>query len=232
MAVGYNPRTITDGLVLCLDAGNPKSYPGSGTTWTDLSGRRNNGTLTNGPTYSSANGGSIVFDGTNDYVSLASSSDFNLGTGNFTVECFVYLQDITSNAGYVGIVNRHNYANSTGWGIWKEGGGKFGFWYNAVSQINGTSNVATNQWYHIAAVRNGSTISLYVNGVLENSASNSSFNDASGPFGIGAADVGSTWNSSYPVKGFISNLRVLKGKGLTATEVSQNFNAMRNRFGI
>lgn len=58
-----------NGLVLCLDAGNTKSYPGSGTTWTDLSGRGNTGTLTNGPTYSSANGGSIVFDGTNDYVS-------------------------------------------------------------------------------------------------------------------------------------------------------------------
>ena len=57
-----------NGLVLALDAANTKSYPGSGTTWTDLSGRGNTGTLTNGPTYSSANGGSIVFDGTNDYV--------------------------------------------------------------------------------------------------------------------------------------------------------------------
>ena len=63
MGVAYNSRIITENLVLCLDAANSKSYPGSGTTWTDLSGNGNNATLTNGPTYSSANGGSIVFDG-------------------------------------------------------------------------------------------------------------------------------------------------------------------------
>ena len=60
----HSPRIITDGLVLCLDAANKQSYPGSGTVWTDLAGS-NNGTLTNGPTFSSANGGSIVFDACN-----------------------------------------------------------------------------------------------------------------------------------------------------------------------
>ena len=59
---------VTDGLVLNLDAGNPQSYPGSGTTWTDLSGNGNNGTLLNGVGYDSDNGGSLVFDGSNDYV--------------------------------------------------------------------------------------------------------------------------------------------------------------------
>jgi hypothetical protein len=124
------------------------------------------------------------------------------------------LKDITSNSGYVGIVNRHNYYTSTGWGLWKETGGKFGFWYNAVSQINGTTDVEINKWYHIAAVRNESTISLYVNGTLEGSTTNTSFNDASTSFGIGAADVGATWNSSYPVNGHISNFRILKGTAL------------------
>ena len=61
-------QIVRSGLVLHLDAARPASYPGSGTTWTDLSGQGNNGTLTNGPTYSSANGGSIVLDGTNDDV--------------------------------------------------------------------------------------------------------------------------------------------------------------------
>ena len=170
------------------------------------------------------------FDGTNDYVSIASSSDFNLGTGDFTVECFVYLQDITSNSGYVGIVNRHYYDGNTGWGIWKETGGKFGFWYNAATKINGTSNVAINQWYHIAAVRNGSTISLYVNGVLENSGSNSSFTDASTQLNIGIANAGGAWNAAYPLNGKVSNLRIYKGKGLTAAEVTQNFNAFKGRY--
>ena len=68
MSINYNPRIVTDGLVLLLDAGNTKSYPGTGTTWTDISRNGNNGTLTNGPTFDSANGGSLVFDGVDDYV--------------------------------------------------------------------------------------------------------------------------------------------------------------------
>ena len=64
----YGPRIVSNGLVLCLDAANKRSYPGTGTTWTDLSGNSNNGTLTNGPTFSAGNMGSILFDGTNDYV--------------------------------------------------------------------------------------------------------------------------------------------------------------------
>ena len=68
MSLGHGASIVRNGLVLYLDAANPKSYPGSGTTWKDLSGNGNNGTLVNGPTFNSANGGSIVFDGTNDYV--------------------------------------------------------------------------------------------------------------------------------------------------------------------
>jgi hypothetical protein len=76
MGIGYNPKIVTDGLVLCLDAANRKSYSGSGNTWTDLSGLGTNGTLTNGPTFSSGNGGSLVFDGINDYVSVTMPNPF------------------------------------------------------------------------------------------------------------------------------------------------------------
>ena len=72
MALVHSPSIVTNGLVLCLDAANRKSYPGSGDIWTDLSGNGNTGTLTNGPTYSSVNGGSIVLDGTNDYINFSS----------------------------------------------------------------------------------------------------------------------------------------------------------------
>jgi hypothetical protein len=73
---------------------------------------------------------------------------------------------------------------------------------------------------------------LYVNGVSENSATNSSFTDSSTSLGIGVANVGGAWNDTYPVNGYISNTRIYKGKGLTAAEVSQNFNALRGRFGV
>ena len=75
MAFSYSPKIVTDGLVLYLDAANNRSYPGSGTTWTDLSRGGNNGTLTNGPTFNGANGGSIVFDGTNDFIDCGNASN-------------------------------------------------------------------------------------------------------------------------------------------------------------
>ncbi len=76
MATRYNSQVVKDGLVVCLDAGNPKSYPGTGNTWYDLTINGNNGTLTNGPTFSSINGGGIVFDGINDYVSVGNLGSF------------------------------------------------------------------------------------------------------------------------------------------------------------
>ena len=84
MGSHYNPRVVTNGLVLHLDAANIRSYPGSGTAWTDLSGQGNNGTLTNGPTFDANNAGSIVFDGTNDYV--LGSTFTGLGSSNRAVD--------------------------------------------------------------------------------------------------------------------------------------------------
>ena len=82
MGLSHSPRIVTDGLVFCVDAGDKMSYPGAGTTWTDLSKNRNNGTLTNGPTFDSANGGSIVFDGTNDRVDCGNSTSLNFGNSS------------------------------------------------------------------------------------------------------------------------------------------------------
>ena len=78
------PRIITDGLVLYVDAANTKSYPGSGTVWTDLSPTQITGSLTNGPTFNSANGGSIFFDGTDDIVDLGTNNTLNF-TDSFSV---------------------------------------------------------------------------------------------------------------------------------------------------
>ena len=84
------PNIARDGLVLYLDAGSPNSYQGSGTTWRDISKfYQNNGTLTNGPTFSSANGGSIVFDGVDDYVGIPNNSSINPNSGSFTIICWV-----------------------------------------------------------------------------------------------------------------------------------------------
>ena len=89
MAVQYNPGIVTDGLVMCLDAANRKSYPGTVTGWFDLSGNENTGVLTNGPVYNNENAGYFTLDGTNDFINGTSiSSQF---TADITAEAWVYV---------------------------------------------------------------------------------------------------------------------------------------------
>ena len=93
MGINYNPSIATNGLVLCLDAANPKSYPGTGTAWTNLTGLGNNGTLVNSPTYSGANSGSFLFDGTNDYI-IANTQSLN--NAPYTLEIAFKISSLSS----------------------------------------------------------------------------------------------------------------------------------------
>ena len=100
-------KIVTNGLVLALDAADRNSYVSGSTTWNDLSGNAYNGTLTNVPTYSIANGGNITFDGSNDYIAF--TYNFNvafLGTSSYTLEVFALPQ--SSSAGYPGFINRES----------------------------------------------------------------------------------------------------------------------------
>ena len=90
MSVMAPIKSVTDNLVLSLDAANIKSYIGSGTTWSDLSGNNNTAALTNGPTFTSSFGGSIIFDGTNDTADITT---IDLRT-SFTYECWVNMNVI------------------------------------------------------------------------------------------------------------------------------------------
>lgn len=228
MAVAYNSRIVTDGLVLALDAGNPKSYPGSGTTWTDLSGRGNNGTLTNAPTYSSADGGSIALDGTDDYI-LVNSSVRTI-TNNFTNEIWykatggrsktqlfssrIFAGGGTSGSGYM-IGN----GGTSQWKLTK---------FNILDIFLGTVPNDTN--WHCISVTFSSTggVSLYQDGVyVGNNANTANVNvDFTlvryGAGGGGLADVHQ------------GNIGICKlyNRVLTATEIRQNFNAARSRYGI
>jgi len=203
MAVGYNPRAITDGLVLALDAGNTKSYSGSGTTWTDNVGG-NNGTLTNGPYHTKGpffSSGSVYFDDTSKYLDISSSSDFAYGTGDFTWECWVYIiqggyaLDHGSNGGTIALshttVSRY-YNTTIGTG--------------SVLYTTGFGTIPTETWTHIAAVRSGGTTYLYTNGVLSSSASDS-HNYGSQAVRIG--QYGGGGNNYFG--GYISDLRIVKG---------------------
>lgn len=223
---------VKDGLVLALDAGRTLSYPGSGTTWTDLSGNGNNGTLTNGPTYSSANGGSIVFDGSNDYVRIPYSSIFNIQ--NYTLSVWV---QISSFSFYNSLIT--NPQNGTIVGSWNP---PYLSWMLRVKFQNlievGTGsnssylnrdfsyNFSTGIIYNIVATYDGSFVFCYVNGVsLGSQALSTTINYTSQDVIIGA-DYGGAFSSSN-----IYNTSVYN-KALTASEVQQNFNALRGRYGI
>ena len=222
MGLNHSPRIVTDGLVMCLDAANRRSYPSSGTTWTDLSGNGNNGTLTNGPTFSN---NTIVFDGTDDFVTLVSSSSFAYGTSDFTWEVVVnlttyvsnhYVLDHGSNGGVIQYQNNtmRYYNPSTGVG-------------SVLYTTGFGSNISTNTWQHLIAARISGTTYLYRNGVFTISATDS-YNYPTQTVRIGNYGSG----GSYCWNGNISLIRIYKGKGLSATEVQQNFNALRGRYGI
>jgi len=147
MSYSNGPTIVTDGLVLALDAADKNSYPGSGTTWNDLAGS-NNGTLTNGPTFDSGNGGSIVFDGVDDYVNL---SNLGLPTSFFTCQCvFKYDTTVSGNT----LINlNYSYPNS-GYLIRQNYGPIIVFTNNGnETSISSNTSISTNTIYHLTVIK-------------------------------------------------------------------------------
>jgi hypothetical protein len=233
MPNNYGPRIVTDGLVLCLDAANPKSYPGSGTVWTDLSRNGNNGTLTNGPIFSSANGGGIFFDAANDYVAVPNSSSLN-PTGAISLCAFVNLSGHSSNYGPI-IFKQNNYAGSyeqysMGIGV----GGSLGLTITGVdrSQKNVSSGLDyRNTFTYVVAVASTITddLKLYINGnlVASNTTFTSTFDISSNQVHIGAMPTVYTGFSN----GRIFNTSIYN-RALSITEILQNYNATKGRFKL
>ena len=232
MAIFYNPRTITDGLVLCLDAGNTKSYPGSGTTWTDLSGNGNNGTLTNGPTYNSENGGSIVLDGTNDVVVVPHNSSQN--PTEITICSWVNPTDLLNlsakNPNFIGKSGNSGYRMRINGGFGDASIGSILFLDRGGTNLIITSDelVFSGSWYFIVGTGSASGLKIYLNGTLQasNTTSFGGFN-ATGDLAIGAEN--STLSFSEQFYGKISQT-LLYNRELTAAEIQQNFNATRSRY--
>ena len=229
MGVFAGPEIVEDGLVLALDAGNTKSYPGSGTTWTDLSGNGNNGTLTNGPTYSSSNGGSIVFDGSNDYVSTNYTATFQ----DFTL-CGFVKADNPNGKNWEDIIDSYDL-DSSDWCRITLYQGKPSLEIDANSSRSSvtSSTIATaDQWYHIVGVRSGTTGYLYINGILnkQNSVTGNVISaDTDSQFFIG--NISRPTSLSEGWNGNIAQVSIYN-RALTASEIQQNFNATRSRFGI
>jgi hypothetical protein len=215
---------ITDGLVLALDAGSKKSYPGSGTTWKDLSGNGNTGTLTNGPTFNSVNGGSIVFDGVNDYINFGNVPSVTLTGSSVSLESWVNYN--LSQQDWKGIIYKAN-GNSTGYQLFIDSGERVAFGIITTTGFlrpNAGFTLPANAWHHVVGSYDGSNMRIYVNGILYNTTAKSGNILAS----TTNLFVGMSFTSEeFP--GYISVARIYN-KGLTATEVLQNYNATKSRF--
>ena len=240
---GGQGNIVTNGLILNLDAANPRSYapPFNGTTWTDLSGNGNNGTLTNGPTFSSANGGSIVFDGTNDYVNLVPP---NFNRNEITV-CTVYNYSFSSQNYPLLLGNGTTtsdesfYISSLG-PIYGTNRGKISAFFkagNTTNQSTGridlvSSIITTGSYFYLTITyQTSSFANMYINGVLNVSASTTSnlLNPQTGSFNIGGGNPPNVGCDFYT--GSISLVQIYN-RALNASEVLQNFNATRARFGV
>lgn len=210
---------VSSGLILHLDAGNSSSYSGSGTTWTDLSSSGNNGTLTNGPTYSTSAGGSVDLDGNND--SIRTNSEMFNPNANFTFSAWVYADSVSTTHTVVSDRN-----NSGSFQLRISGGG----WQIVdsyvvdVGMFSNSSPIATDYWYNITVSRSSNTYSLYVNGRIVSSFTSSNSYDR------GPKDIGTNYTTTELWDGKISQVMAYN-RALSATEILQNFNHFKHRYG-
>ena len=232
MATRYNYTggIVTNGLVLNLDAAKVDSYPGTGTTWYDLSGNNNNGTLTNGPTFSGiGKQASIVFDGSDDYVNVNSSNSLNI-TGDLSLNSWIYCTG--KNGSYRTIISK-NYANDNPTYEIGIANTNTLYWYGNGIAKYGPTTINLNQWYNLSVTINSTakTGVLYINGNVESNMSGLATQlTSSNPLYIGVDAPSGVGEQSFFI-GNIANAQVYN-RALSAAEVSQNFNALRGRYGI
>lgn len=232
MGVGYNPKIVINGLVGYWDVGNLKSYPGSGTTWTDLSGKNNHAAFSVGtPTFTSDR---VTFDGntyavTPNYTWITNSTDPN--------SMFAWIYPTTSPSGIIisyGEYNDREYAN----GLFISPTGYVGFAKNgSITDIYAASSsfaVELNKWAYIGYVRSGTTsVTIFYNNnyaTISDSGGNGTV-ITSNPFTIGSGSTNTDKGQSKLINTSISNIKVYN-RALSAAEISQNYNALRGRYGI
>lgn len=218
MAFAHSPKIVTDGLVLALDAGNPKSYPGSGTTWRDRSGNGNDGTLTNGPTFSSEKGGALVFDGADDHIVLSTAitlTDFT-ATAVYSISSY--------NSSWAMLFGNSDLDNFIGIGT-----------SGTILRVQDTNSANSDLFYNsiedqltfLQVVQSGNSNTWYINGQSVGTSTNNSY-----------AGIEITHMVHY---GTGSSLGIFGGKyysahlynrALSASEIQQNYNALKGRFGL
>ena len=234
MGAYAGPDISENGLVLALDAGNLKSYPGSGTTWTDLSGNGNTGTLVNGVGYSGSNLGSLVFDGVNDGVQLVHNSTWVLTSSEkFSLCSWFYAEPTTQNGS---MIFSHQRCNNPVFQISVNGTTSLSFRVGGNSNIFATYSAnVTGKWNCVVSTFDGSngSMKLHLNDELVATNTNTSGWSA---YNAGHSEVwlGRRFNcgGTNEFTGKMASFSFYRGKELTPQEIQQNFNATKSRFGL
>ena len=247
MGIDYNPVISTDGLIVFIDAANSRSYAGSGTIWLDMSGTGNTAYLINGAAYSGSGATSVIScDGTNDYIEILDNSSLDFGSNNFTVEYWAKKTQATS-----------NFDNIWGPNKWRSGGGgagsnewsltigngsngngdqtefaiESGSTYYGVTDLNFTPTV--NLWKQYVGVRSGATLLLYLNGVSIGSSSPTGMTSSTSVNNIAGRNlrINNSGLDQYYTKADNAILRIYN-RALSASEILQNYNATKRRYGL
>jgi hypothetical protein len=242
MAFGNGPRIVTSGLVLSLDAGDKNSYPGSGATWRDLSGNNNHFTLYNGVGYSSLNGGSLNFDGTNDYA--ASTNNLNLSSYDYVVVDVFFKSNITTGCMIFEHTTDWN-SNTGGFGLYINSNGSANQYelhhtnHNTEGAKNYVLSGSLNWGNHtnVYSKTSDSTGRLtYGNGNLLSFSSIGGYSTATsttagGSFPNAIFYIGTRAGTGAFFNGNISSLKVY-GLKINQSGVTQNYNVLKTRFGL
>lgn len=235
MAINCAPRIVTDGLVLCLDAANPKSYPGTGTTWFDLSKDSNHGTFVGGTEFNST-AQAMAFNGVNSYVNVPIADFFSSYDDSVTYEVWSYTPSNADWHNFTGggtnIVSRGTYAGYNGLGRLSTNNVVAAYYRGDSSgTASASGTIVRDAWFHLVSIWTGTQAQLYINGNLANT-SNSTLvgNPNSGVVSIGRQRALSGNNGGW-YDGLLSNVKIYN-TALTPDQVRQNFNATRGRYGI
>ena len=210
----YGGPIVTSGLIFAVDAGNLVSYPKTGTSTYNLTGSSNNGTLINGTGFSSTNGGTWTFDGTDDGINIGTLTP----TGGATFEAWIWLE--TGNTNYGAIFANWGSSADAFWVGTYPSSDYIQIYFNG-NLIISTISLPFNTWMLLTVTNDVNNVRSYINGALTNTASGTLVS-ANGVTSIGY----DTNRTNYPFKGNISNAKIYN-RALTAAEVQQNYNATK-----
>ncbi len=234
MSFSRGPNIVTDGLILAIDAGSTRSYPGSGTTWTSLIDKSDTGTLLSGASFDNSVGGNFVFDGADDYATLPSNLQSKLsGSDEASLEMWVKTDQIDGGAGTSGLIQLSSYTETNG-NLYFYSSGTYLDTFRTTRWTAGdfyiTKGFNPTFWHHfvITSKLGAGGYRIFFNSELFNSTTGNIITVDSSIHG------GFTFGENSGGRNLDGNIAITRiyDRALTDAEVLQNYNSQKTRFSI